>query len=54
MQLCVTVYIGITITKFWKLFFYGVKRDNYENFIGIRDLLERLALDFFNDPFSNS
>ena len=36
MRLCITVSMGITITNFWKLFRYGVKRDHYEKFIGIR------------------
>ena len=33
--------------------FYGVNRDHHEKLIGIRELLERLALDCFNIPFSN-
>ena len=28
--LCTTVAMGITITNFWKLFHYGVKRDHYD------------------------
>ena len=47
-----TVYMVITITNYWKLFCYGVKRDHYENFIGIRELLERLAQGCFNNMFS--
>ena len=31
--------------------FYGVKRDPYDKFIGIRSLSERLALDCFNNHF---
>ena len=36
-QLCTTVAMGMTITNCWKLFRYGVKRDHYGNFIGIRE-----------------
>ena len=41
--------MGITITNFWKLFCYGVRRDHYNKLIGIREFLERLALDCFNN-----
>ena len=44
--------MGMTVTNFWKLFRYGVKRDHYEKLIVIRELLERLAQDCFNDAFS--
>ena len=44
--------MGITITNFWKLFCYGVKRDPYDKFIGIREFLERLAFNCFNNTFS--
>ena len=37
LRLCTTVAMGMTITNFWKLFFYGVKRDQYYKFIGIRE-----------------
>ena len=30
LRLCTTVAMGMTITNCWKLFRYGVKRDNYE------------------------
>ena len=30
LQLCTTVAMITTITNFWKLFYYGVKRDLYE------------------------
>ena len=30
LRLCMTVAMGMNITNFWKLFCYGVKRDNYE------------------------
>ena len=42
------VAMVITITNFWKLLCYGVKRDHCDNFIGIREFLEQLALDCFN------
>ena len=43
----------MTITNCWKMFRYGVKRDHYEKLVGIRELLERLAQDCFNSPFSS-
>ena len=36
LRLCTTVAMGMTITNFWKLFYYGVKRDHYDKSIGIR------------------
>ena len=51
LQLCMTVAMGMTIINCWKLFRYGVKRYHYGKFIGIRELLERLAQDCFNNPF---
>ena len=50
--LCTTVHMGMTITNCWKLFCYGVKRDCCEKSIGIREFLEQLALDCFNNTFS--
>ena len=44
--------MGITITNFWKLFCFGVKRDHYDKLIGIREFLERLAFNCFNNTFS--
>ena len=52
LRLCTTVALGMTITNFWKLFRYGVKRDHYEKLIGIREFPEPLALDCFNNHFS--
>ena len=52
MKLFTAVYMGMIITNLWKLFFWGVKRDHYEKLIGIREFLERLALDFFNNNFT--
>ena len=52
LRLCTTVYMGMNITNFWKIFRYGVKIDHYEKLIGIREFLERLALDFSNNHFS--
>ena len=43
LRLCTTVAMGMTITNCWKLFRYGVKREDYEKSIGIREFLERLA-----------
>ena len=53
LRLCTTVDMGMTITNFWKLFCYGVKRDHYDKLIGIREFSERLAQDCFNNNFSN-
>ena len=44
--------MGMNITNSWKLFCYGVKRDHYDKFIGIRKLLQLLAQYCFNNPFS--
>ena len=44
--------MGMTMTNFWKLFRYGVKRDHYDKLIGIREFSERLSQDCFNNPFS--
>ena len=44
--------MGMTITNFWKLFCYRVKRKHYDKLIGIRELLERLAQYCFNNKFS--
>ena len=44
--------MGMTITNFWKLFDYGVTIYHYKKFMGIRELLERLVLDCFNNPFT--
>ena len=45
--------MGMTITIFWKLFSYGVKKEHYEKLSGIRELFEQLSLDCFNNKFSN-
>ena len=52
LQLCMTVAMGMTITNFWELLIYGVKRYHYEKLIGIREFLGRLAQDSFNNNFS--
>ena len=44
--------MGLNITNLWKLFCYGVKRYHYEKLVGIREFLEKLALDCFNNTFS--
>ena len=51
-RLCKAVAMGITITNFCKPFCYGVKRYHFEKLIGIREFLEQLALDYFNNTFS--
>ena len=51
-RLCTAVHMGMTTTSCWKLFRYGVKRDHYDKFIGIREFSEGLAKDFFNNKFS--
>ena len=52
LRLCTTVAMGTNITNCWKLFCYGVKRDNYNKLIGIREFSERLAQYCFNNKFS--
>ena len=52
MRLCTKVDMGMTITNLWKMFCYGVKRYQYEKLMGIRELLEQLAPDCFNNTFS--
>ena len=49
--LCTNVDTGMTITNCWELFLYGVKRDHYENFIGIREFLEQITVDCFSNTF---
>ena len=44
--------MGMTITDFWKLFLYGVKRDHYDQFIEIRGFLEGIPVDCFNIKFT--
>ena len=39
LRLCTTFSMGMTITNCWKMFCYGVKIENYEKLIGIRELL---------------
>ena len=46
-------YVGMSITNFWKLFCYGIKRYHYEKLFAIREIFERLALDCFNNSFSD-
>ena len=49
--LCTIVAMEIAITNLWKLFHYGIKRDDYEKLIGIREFSERLSLDCFKNIF---
>ena len=51
LRLYTTVAMGITITNCWKLFRYGVKRDHCDKLMGIREFLERIAQDCFNNNF---
>ena len=53
LRLCTAVDMGMTITDCWKLFSYGVKRDHYDKWIGIREFSERLAQDCFNNKLSS-
>ena len=50
--LCTAVDKKMNIKNDWKIFCCGDKREQYEESIGISELLERLALDCFNNPFS--
>ena len=52
LRLYTTVATGMTITNYWNLFRYGVKRDHYEKSIGIREFSEQLAQDCFKNTFS--
>ena len=45
LRLCTTFAMGMTITNYWKLFCYRVKRDHYDKLISIRKFLDRLAQD---------
>ena len=52
LRLCTTISIGMTITNCWKLFCYGVKRNHFNKSISIRELSEKIAVDWFNNPFT--
>ena len=47
-----TAAIGTNITNIWKIFCYVVKRYQYENIIGMRELLELLDIDCFKNTFA--
>ena len=49
--LCTNFSMGITIENFWKIFHYGVNIEHYDRCIGIKESLEQLDLDFFNNIF---
>ena len=49
LRLCTTVAMEMKITNCWKLFRYGVKREHYDKFISIRELLEQITVDFFKN-----
>ena len=40
------------MTNCWELFRYGVKRNHYKNFIGIREFSEQIAAYCFNITFT--
>ena len=42
----------MNINNCWKLFLYGVKREQYDKLISIREFSERIAQDCFNNNFS--
>ena len=42
----------MTITNFWKLFCYGVKRNHCDKFINIRKFSEQISIDCFNNNFT--
>ena len=44
--------MGMNITNCLKLFRYGFKRYRCDNFIGISEFSERLAIDWFSNPFT--
>ena len=46
------VSMGVTINNCWKLFFFLIKKEHYDKFIGIREFSERLAMDCFINPFT--
>ena len=52
LRLYTTISIGMNLTNVWKIFGYGVKREHYEKFIRIGELLERFSHDLFKNPFS--
>ena len=53
LQLCTAVAMGMTITNFWEMICYGVNRYYFEKLVGIREFLEILARDCFNNALSN-
>ena len=52
LQLCTTVAMGMRINNCWELFHYGVNRDHYDKFIGIREFLERFDMECFSNSFT--
>ena len=43
-RLCINVAMEMNINNGWKMFCYGVKRDHYDKFIGIREFSEKSLL----------
>ena len=54
LRLCTSVAMWMTITNFWKLFSYGVKRYHHDKFIGIREFSELISADCFNNYFTTN
>ena len=52
-RLCTTVDMGMTITNFWKLFHYGVKRDCCEKSIGIIEFFGTTCSSLLQQSFFN-
>ena len=50
--LCTAVDMVISINNLLKIFCYGVKRYQYDKFMGIRKFSERLTIDWFNNNFT--
>ena len=49
--LCTTVYNGKSVTDLCNIFCYKFNTEQYETFISIRELLERLSHYCFNNYF---
>ena len=45
LKFCTIGDMGMTINYFWKLFRHVLKRGHYDKFIGISELLERIAVE---------
>ena len=54
LRLFMTVALGITITNCWKLFCNEVQGYHNKKLVGIREFMELIAQDCFNDTFSTN